>query len=229
MAARRERARAPVEGVRRAELADVPELTRMLVRAYMDDPVAIWICGAPGARARMLEAMYSARLRQLLGRHAVWTNAERSSAAVWTPPAHGDGAPAHSHGGVRPDAALLRRVLSPRMLARAPLLALGLGTMQRRHPREPPHWYLVLLGTDPDARGHGLGSAMLQPVLERCDAEGVGAYLESSKPRNLDFYARLGFRTVGELQLPRGPKMWPMWREPRDDRPTIDGHGYGLH
>jgi GNAT superfamily N-acetyltransferase len=222
MATRSERIRSAGGSVRRAEPADAPALTRMLVRAYMDDPVAIWICRSPAARARMLEAMYSARLRQLLACDAVWTNAEHSSAAVWTPPAY-------QHSGIRPDGVLLRRLLSPRMLVRAPLLALGLGTMQRRHPREPPHWYLVLLGTDPDARGSGLGSAMLRPVLERCDAEGVGAYLESSKPRNLDFYARLGFQTAGELQLPRGPKMWPMWREPQQASTAPDGHGHGLH
>jgi hypothetical protein len=55
-------------------------------------------------------------------------------------------------------------------------------------------------------------------VLERCDRDGIGAYLESSKPRNLDFYARFGFRSTGELSLPYGPKMWPMWREPNAER-----------
>jgi ribosomal protein S18 acetylase RimI-like enzyme len=221
MAARPEQLRGALDAIRPAQPADVPALTRMLVRAYIDDPVAIWICASPSARALILEAMYSARLRQLIACDAVWTDAEHTSAAVWTPPAH--------RGGMRPDAALLRRLLSPRMIARAPLLALGMGAMQRRHPREPPHWYLVLLGTDPDARGRGLGSAMLGPVLERCDADGIGAYLESSKPRNLDFYARLGFQTVGELQLPRGPKMWPMWREPQEASAAHAGHGHGLH
>jgi len=55
---------------------------------------------------------------------------------------------------------------------------------------------------------------VLQPVLERCDSDGVWAFLESSKERNIDFYARHGFRVLGELRLPRGPIMWPMWRDP---------------
>jgi ribosomal protein S18 acetylase RimI-like enzyme len=222
MAASSEHARSQVDSVRLAQPADVPALTRTLVRAYIDDPVAIWICRSPSRRARLLEAMYSARLRQMSTRHAVWTNAERTSVAVWTPPGN-------RHSGARPDATLLRRLLDPHMLARAPLLALGLNSMQRRHPREPPHWYLVLLGTDPDARGQGFGSAMLQPVLERCDADGVGAYLESSKPSNLGFYARLGFQKAAVLQLPRGPMMWPMWREPRGERAPPEGGGDGLH
>jgi len=54
----------------------------------------------------------------------------------------------------------------------------------------------------------------MQPVMEMCDREGVPAYLESSKERNIDFYSRFGFRVLEEVKLPRGPKMWPMWRDP---------------
>ena len=52
--------------------------------------------------------------------------------------------------------------------------------MERRHPREPHH-YLALIGTDPAHQGRGIGTALLEPVLARCDAEGLPAYLESSK------------------------------------------------
>ncbi|MGH2912475.1 MAG: GNAT family N-acetyltransferase, partial [Solirubrobacteraceae bacterium] len=75
--------------------------------------------------------------------------------------------------------------------------------------------YLAVLGTEPDMQGQGLGSAVLEPVLRQCDNDGVAAYLESSKERNIAFYARHGFRVTGEIRLPRGPTMWPMWRDPR--------------
>jgi ribosomal protein S18 acetylase RimI-like enzyme len=201
----------PAGGVRAAQPADVPALARMLVRAYMDDPIAVWICKSSPLRAKLLEALYTERLRQMLPHRGVWTNAERSSAAVWTPPQY-------HQSSIRPSAALLRCLLHPQLAARLPLLAAGFTSMQRAHPRSPPHWYLSLLATDPDARGRGLGSAALQPVLERCDSDGVAAYLESSKARNLGFYARLGFRVTGELRLPGGPRIWPMWREANEDR-----------
>jgi len=194
--------------VRRAEVADLTPLTPMLVRAFMDDPVAVWACRSDQLRPRMLEGMYRARLRQMLDHREIWTNAERSSAALWVPPEHWKTT-------LRQDAALIRSFLDPRLLVRLPLLAVGLSGVQRRHPRSPPHWYLSLLGTDPDAQGHGFGSAVLKPVLEQCDSDGIGAYLESSKQRNLDFYARYGFRVTGEIRLPFGPTMWPMWRDPR--------------
>ncbi len=193
--------------IRHATAADVPALTRMLARAFLDDPVAVWACPPLQPRQRMLEGMYAQRLRQMLAYEGVWTAHDRSSAALWTPP---DG----PQGTLLQKLALVRCLMHPSIVVRLPLLALGLGGVQRHRAQKASHWYLSLLGTDPLARGRGLGSAALQPVLERCDRDGVGAYLESSKERNIDFYARHGFRVTEELQLPWGPRMWPMWREP---------------
>ncbi len=90
-----------------------------------------------------------------------------------------------------------------------------LNAMESAHPREP-HYYLESLGTRADQQGKGAGSAVLEPMLERCDAEGVPAYLESSNPRNVPFYARHGFVERGPLRMPKGaPPMMTMWREPR--------------
>ncbi len=138
----------------------------------------------------------------------MWTTPELATAALWAPPKRWKTT-------LRQDAELARCLLHPRLLGRAPLIATGLMGLERRHPPHPPHWYLAVLGTDPAAQGQGLGSAVLQPVLAQCDTDGVGAYLESSKERNIDFYARHGFRVTAELRLPRGPRMWAMWREAR--------------
>jgi ribosomal protein S18 acetylase RimI-like enzyme len=193
--------------VRPATPADVPPLTRMLARAFFDDPVAVWTCRSDAQRAPLLEGMYRTRLQHMLAQQEVWTTPEHSSAALWA-------APGQWQTGFRQDAALLPYLLHPHILLRLPLLTSGLSAIRRRHP-PTPHWYLSLLGTDPDAQGRGLGSALLEQRLKKCDSEGAGAYLESSKQRNVDFYARHGFRLTGELRLPRGPKLWVMWREPR--------------
>ncbi len=187
---------------------DVPALARMLARAFLDDPVAMWSCRADGLRLRVLEQFNGARLRQMLAHDEVWSTPEISCAALWAPPERWKTT-------AREDMELARSLLHPRLIPRLPLVVGGLIGMERKHPRELPHWYLAVLGTDPSAQGQGLGSAVLAPVLERCDADGVGAYLESSKERNIDFYARHGFRVTGEIRLPRGPTMWPMWRDPR--------------
>ena len=194
--------------LRRAALEDVPTLARMLTRAFLDDPVAMWSCRSDALRPKVLERFQAARLRHLLVDREVWTTPELASAALWAPPKRWKTT-------IRQDLDLARSMLHPRLIARAPLIGRGLLGIERRHPPRPPHWYLAVLGTDPSAQGHGLGSAVLGPVLKQCDADGVSAYLESSKERNIDFYARHGFRVTSELRLPRGPTMWAMWRDAR--------------
>jgi ribosomal protein S18 acetylase RimI-like enzyme len=193
---------------RRATAADAAALTRTLARAFDDDPVAAWACPPPRERPRMLERFYAVRLRQLLAQDEVWTDPARRAAALWAPPERW-------RNTLRDDLALTRGLLRPRLLARLPLVAGGMLGLERSHPASPPHWYLAILGTAPEAQGRGLGSAVLAPVLARCDEDRVGAYLESSKERNVAFYARHGFRVVRVLRLPRGPHLWAMWREPR--------------
>jgi GNAT superfamily N-acetyltransferase len=91
----------------------------------------------------------------------------------------------------------------------------GLASLEEKHP-EQPHYYLWVLGTDPLHQGRGVGGQLLSPILQRCDAEQMPAYLESSKEKNVPFYARHGFEVVERFKVPNdGPPLWLMWREPK--------------
>jgi ribosomal protein S18 acetylase RimI-like enzyme len=194
---------------RRAELTDVPQLARALARAFFDDPVAEWTCRPERLRPAMLERFQATRLRQLVTRGEVWTTDDLQCAALWARPGAWKTTLAE-------DLALGGCLTHPRLLPRLPLIAGGLYFgLEREHPHDPEHWYLGVLGTAPEAQGRGLASSVLAPVLEECDRDGVGAYLESSKERNIDFYARHGFHVTAVLRLARGPKLWAMWRDPR--------------
>ena len=198
----------PPPNIRRATSADVPAIARMLARAFLDDPVASWAWRPERLRLDALERFQAVRLRQLLAGDEVWTTDELTCAALWAPPGRW-------RSTLRETGELVPSFLHPRLFMRMPMVALGWEKLERAHPHTPPHLYLALLGTEPAAQGRGLGSAVMAPVLEQCDSDGVGAYLESSKERNIDFYARHGFRVTGEIQLLRGPTMWKMWRDPR--------------
>lgn len=83
-------------------------------------------------------------------------------------------------------------------------------------PREAC-WYLGAVGVMPNRQGQGLGSALLASMLKRCDRQGLPAYLESSNPDNVSFYARLGFKPFGEaIPVPdsKTPPLIPMLRLP---------------
>ena len=84
------------------------------------------------------------------------------------------------------------------------------------HPHDRAHEYLLMIGVSPERQGEGIGEALMRGVLERCDREGIPAYLEASSERSRGLYERLGFTFMGRtVDLPEGPPMWPMWREPR--------------
>jgi GNAT superfamily N-acetyltransferase len=194
--------------VRRARGEDAPAIAAMLGRAFEDDPVVAWAWRPAHLRLRALTRYQHIRTRHLLEHEEVWTTAELDCAALWAPPGHWRKTPLE-------EAAYVPAFRHPRLLARLPLVAAGWFGLELKHPSRPPHWYLAILGTEPRRQGHGLGSAVLAPVLERCDSDGVGAYLESSKESNIAFYARFGFRVTREIRLLRGPPMWAMWRDPR--------------
>jgi GNAT superfamily N-acetyltransferase len=77
-----------------------------------------------------------------------------------------------------------------------------------------PHYYVRYLGVATRFQGRGLGAALLRPTLDRCDREGVPAFLEASTERSAVFYERLGFVHLGESRVADGPRYWPMRRPP---------------
>lgn len=187
--------------------ADRPALARSLAAAFIDDPVAVWTAPHEHLRPRVLRRFFGEMLRTKLPHGFVYTDPDRRGGALWAPPGAW-------RTTARQDLRIAASMSHPRLWLRAPLVGRGLLGVERLHPPEPPHFYLSVLGVSPEAQGQGLGSRLLQPVLQLCDAEAVPAYLESSKESNIAFYARHGFRVTREIQLPRGPMVWAMWRDP---------------
>ncbi|MEH6650576.1 MAG: N-acetyltransferase [Motiliproteus sp.] len=86
--------------------------------------------------------------------------------------------------------------------------------MDEFHPDEPC-WYLPLIAVDPAHQGCGFGTELMKRALNRCDQDGLPAYLESTNPRNISLYERYGFEKMGEVQTGSSPVMTPMIRSPR--------------
>ncbi|MGB1582384.1 MAG: GNAT family N-acetyltransferase [Solirubrobacterales bacterium] len=192
--------------VREAEGEDLATLTQTMVHAFADDPFARWVAPRKSDRMRVLRGYFDVSLTHKQSYGFVHCTGDHLGAAIWVPPDE-------SELTVREAWAIIRPNVVSRLAFRAPLLARGLMQIDRLHP-EQPHFYLAAIGVEPSAQGRGLGSQLLAPVLELCDADRIGAYLESSNPANVDMYARHGFRVVKELKLPRGPVIHTMWRDP---------------
>ena len=219
--------------VRAATTDDLPLIGRVLAAAFADDPVWRFLTSSPTQWQTRAAAWFEADARaQMRGhgevlvdctpgngapetaapgnaapRDGAGPNPAVRGAAIWSPPDRWKGTAREAVAIALPSVRLFRSKL-PRAIRL-------LTQMERAHPSDPPHWHLAVLGTDPAHQGTGVGSALIRAMTDRCDEQGLGAYLESSKEQNLPFYARHGFE-VNERVDPGGqPPTWTMWRDPR--------------
>lgn len=194
--------------VRKATTDDASNAGAALASAFGEDPVFRWMCGKPDTERRMTP-FWRHLTRAGLARpdHEIYVGGDGASVAVWRGIDQWKVPGREVLTGLPASASSLRFHL--------PSALKLLTAMEKAHPTDP-HYYLEFLGTRRERQGQGAGSALMEPMLQRCDAEGVAAYLASSNPRNVSFYFRHGFVETGVIAAPRnGPKLTTMWREPR--------------
>lgn len=194
--------------VRSATPADLPAIGRALGAAFDGDPVWSHLTSPKADWASRAAAWFEAEARsQLRGHGEVLVDDQVRGAAIWAPPGRWKGTLVEGLALAIPSARLFR--------SRMRIAMANLSLMEHKHPTDPEHWYLAVLGTDPAHQGAGVGSALIRAVTDRCDAQGLGAYLESSKEANVPYYARHGFEVREQVRAGDGPSMWTMWRDPQ--------------
>lgn len=189
-------------GLRRASMEDVQRLRTVLAEAFLEDPVLSWLMPNDATRDARLRRYFGIELRHYtLPRGCVWTTDDLAGAALSLPPKAWR-APTR--------VTLLEGSAFITHLPRAAKLG---AAMELRHLRGP-HYYVRDVGVLPAMQGQGLGSALLRPTLDRCDREGLPAYLEASSERSAALYERLGFRVTRELRVGGSPPLRLMLRSP---------------
>lgn len=189
-------------------MADIDLLATALASAFDDDPVFQWLFPQRN-RAKTYRQFFVHDLKKTHIPHdETWTTTDGiRGGALWAPPGQWRQSVWQMTASLPSYAGILG--------ARLPKALRALTAVENAHP-PGEHYYLAVLGTDQRFQGQGVGGACLEPVLSRCDEQGIGAYLESSKEKNIPFYNRHGFEVTRELPLPgNGPSVWMMWREPR--------------
>ena len=83
----------------------------------------------------------------------------------------------------------------------------------RRHLREP-HFYLFVLGVDPDLQGRGLGKALLRSLSARADEARLPCFLETDRESSVTLYRSVGYEVVGDERCAKlgGLRVWFMKR-----------------
>ncbi|MFA4927485.1 MAG: GNAT family N-acetyltransferase [Patulibacter sp.] len=188
--------------VRRATDDDLERAEAALRGAFSDYPWTRWTVPEDrhAERVGALQRLYLERLA--LPHGAVWVDEQVRAVAAFVPP---DAPPL-------PDDALgqvleLHGDLLPRLESADALTS---------EHADPDAWSLATVGVDPAHQGQGLGGAVCRAGLDHLDEQRQACGLETSDPRNVRLYERLGFGVVARTEISEGgPTVWTMHRASR--------------
>src|SRR5215475_7195738 len=197
----------PCNEIRSATPDETSQAIAAIVAAFLTDPVARFVWPSTFDYLRAMPVVTREFAGGSFEHGTAYVSADFCGTALWLPP------------GVHPNGEalekLFRETAPPERLD--DLLA-TFEKMEQSHPEEP-HWYLPLIGVEPNAQGRGLGGELMQYAVARCDRDGALAYLESSNPRNISLYLRFGFEVLGEIRIGAAPLVTPMLRRPHPAAP----------
>ncbi len=98
----------------------------------------------------------------------------------------------------------------PQLDAKLAINAIGLNRVLRvmeresmiknQHPKEP-FLYLWFIGVYPQDQKQGMGTELLQKVVELSEKKNLPIYLETSVPQNLPWYEKHNFKIYGKLDF----------------------------
>lgn len=174
-----------------------------LTLAFIRDPVMRWLFPEPEAYLSLFPDFARAFGGRAFESGTAWASDDQGGAALWLPP------------DVLPEGEAIAAYLFEHVdESKHEVLGKVFEGMGAHHPEEP-HWYLAIVGVDAAHQGKGIGAKLLQVALQRCDEEGLIAYLESSNPANVSLYERHGFEVAGEIRHGDAPPLIPMLRPAR--------------
>jgi GNAT superfamily N-acetyltransferase len=188
----------------RAGAADVDVLSEVIAQAFHPLAPAQWLIDDPAVRRDIFPSYFRLYVEHAIEHGVVQTTQDRTAAALWIPVPAEPPEPG-------PEYAARLTAVTGRWASRFHAFDAALDS---HHPVGTPHHHLAIIGVRPDRQGRGTGTAMLNAYHQILDAELVApAFLEASDLRTRQIYLKHGYVDHGTpIQLPGGPKMYPMWR-----------------
>lgn len=195
-------------GVRRLPETHTAVAGALLARAFLDDPVAVFLMPGRARRLALLPHLYTLSVRLALRCGEVLTMERNLDAlAAWLPPgATILPADVSAIGGSQ-----ARELLGEAGVARLEEVSATFAETRERLAPEP-HWYLSILAVDPAAQRSGWGTLLLRDLVRRATAARERIYLETTNPANVPFYERHAFAVVEDAVTPGGLRFWAMAR-----------------
>jgi ribosomal protein S18 acetylase RimI-like enzyme len=187
-------------------IADLTRLVDTLSAAFQNDPAMCWILPDPAQRRLRLPRLFDIVVISDLAAGSVLRSELCEAVTLWR-------APGKARVG------LMETLLLGFSYFHTFGAALGRGlavshAMERHFPKGIDYWYLHCAGVRPEHQGKGWGSAAIREGLTQARSMNLPVYLETAKASNVALYVKLGFKVVGEWDVPKGgPHFWSMFCE----------------
>ncbi len=204
---------AQIEETRPLTPADIEWAAAVVTRSFFRDSGMVWVLPDDDVRHRLGVVMASAFIRYACLEGRVEVNVGGRGIAIWFPP-----------GTQPPQEPVLResglwdvpQMIGDIAWSRIRSMMSDLEGLHRTR-RAEPHWYLSLLGVDPDFQRQSIGTALLQAQLRRVDSAPLPCYLLTQTAQNVRFYEGRGFRAVAGADAAEGRLHLRLMRRPAKD------------
>ncbi len=185
----------------------------VLARSFFLDPLALYMLPDEEDRKRLLPWHFSCVVRHGVSFGEVYTTSgDLRGAAIWLRPGELEMTEEQVVAAGFHEA--------PQVLGEGPWgrFSSAIQFLEKIHAKDlsSDHWYLMILGVDPEFQGQGLGCALIQPILDKADSEGKTCYMETAEFSNVPFYQKRGFRLLRDgVEPSSGVPYWTFCRDPR--------------
>jgi ribosomal protein S18 acetylase RimI-like enzyme len=202
---------ADLNGLVRLQKTDLEPAVRTLVRAFTDYPLNKHYYPDVSQRDRINRDMFSLSFYSGLRYGEMYTvSPEFEGVAIWYPPE------SYPLTAVQMQRAVPLSVFI-RFAWHGGSRMRGVGDLlddtQRRLVPEP-HWFLSVIGVEPEHQGKGCAGRLIRPMLARLDEAGLPCYLDTLDEKNLSVYRHFGFEVIEEAIIPGTPLiLWSMLRK----------------
>ena len=198
--------------------SEIDKASEILVRAFIEDPMFRYLGIKTGQELRvdvnLLKWFCDLSLHNVMKYNCIYVSKNLEGVAAWIPPGKPE---MNIWQSLSMLFGLFRKCGWHRFRRCLSLFS----ALERHHQAEmnKPHWLLSLIGVAPAYQGKGIGSLLLQPVLEQADREGFPCYLSTFTEQAVYFYRKHGFEILWQGEVSEGsPFVWTMKRSPRSRR-----------
>jgi GNAT superfamily N-acetyltransferase len=192
-------------------LADVTQAAYVISQAFVDDPLCRFMLPFKRTRSSTLQKFFRAYGEvNIKNQRGYGVDEPLAGVAYWQFPGQGD-----VSLNIKSLSVFLPLLFTfyPIGYFRARPVLKQIEALYQKHANEP-HYYLDNIGVLPAARGKGLSSKLIRPILEKADAEKVLVYTDTVTRENIPFYEHFGFQVAEETFVEgTGITVWALrWR-----------------